>query len=73
MAAVSRGAAAVPGHCVVGILPDENAAAANQLDLLMSTGMGQARNVINVLTSHGGVIRGAGGSGTASEVAHAIR
>jgi uncharacterized protein (TIGR00725 family) len=73
MGAVSRGAAAVPGHCVVGILPDENAAAATQLDLLMSTGMGQARNVINVLASDGVVIHRAGGPGTASEAAHAIR
>jgi hypothetical protein len=73
MAAVSRGAAAVPGHCVVGILPDDNAAAAAEVDLAISTGMGQARNVINVLASDVVVVCGPGGSGTASEAAHAIK
>jgi uncharacterized protein (TIGR00725 family) len=73
MAAVSRGAAAVPGHCVVGILPDDNAAAAAEVDLAISTGMGQARNVINVLASDVVVICGPGGPGTASEAAHAIK
>ena len=73
MAAVSRGAAAVPGHCVVGILPDDNAAAAADLDLAISTGLGQARNVINVLSSDVVVICGAGGPGTASEAAHALK
>ena len=73
MAAVSRGAAAVPGHCVVGILPDDNAAAAAEVDLAISTGLGQARNVINVLASDAVVICGAGGPGTASEAAHALK
>jgi uncharacterized protein (TIGR00725 family) len=58
---------------VVGILPDDNAAAAAEVDLAISTGMGQARNVINVLASDVVVICGPGGPGTASEAAHAIK
>ncbi|MCP9804692.1 hypothetical protein KBY75_14085 [Cyanobium sp. T1G-Tous] len=73
MAAVSRGAASVPGHCVVGILPDDNAAAAAEVDLAISTGLGQARNVINVLASDAVVICGAGGPGSASEATHALK
>ena len=36
------------------------------------TGMGQARNVINVLSADVGVVCGGGGPGTASEAAHAL-
>jgi hypothetical protein len=48
MAAVSRGAAEVGGDLVVGILPDTGASACRTLDLLIPTGLGQARNLINV-------------------------
>jgi uncharacterized protein (TIGR00725 family) len=73
MAAVSRGAAAVPGHYVVGILQADNAAAAAELDLAISTGLSQARNVINVLSSDVVVISGADRPVTASEAAHALK
>lgn len=73
MAAVSRGAAEVEGHLVVGVLPDTGASASSKLDLLLPTGLGQARNVINVLASDAVVVCGGGGPGTASEACHAIK
>ena len=76
MAAASRGAARVDGHLVVGVLPDEGKGDDRQstaeLDLALFTGMGKARNVINVLSSDVVVICGGGGPGTASEAAHAL-
>jgi len=73
MAAVSRGAAAVEGHLVVGVLPDTGASACSSLDVLIPTGLGQARNWINVLASDAVVVCGGGGAGTASEACHAIK
>jgi uncharacterized protein (TIGR00725 family) len=76
MAAASRGAARVEGHLVVGVLPDEGEGDGRQstadLDLALFTGMGKARNVINVLSADVVVICGGGGPGTASEAAHAL-
>ncbi|AFY27351.1 putative Rossmann fold nucleotide-binding protein [Cyanobium gracile PCC 6307] len=76
MAAASRGAARVEGHLVVGVLPDEGNEEERQhtaeLDLAVFTGMGKARNVINVLSADVVVICGGGGPGTASEAAHAL-
>jgi uncharacterized protein (TIGR00725 family) len=76
MAAASRGAARVEGHLVVGVLPDEGHGEERQqtaeLDLAVFTGMGKARNVINVLSADVVVICGGGGPGTASEAAHAL-
>ncbi len=76
MAAASRGAARVEGHLLVGVLPDEGRGDDRQntaeLDLALFTGMGKARNVINVLSADVVVVCGAGGPGTASEAAHAL-
>ncbi|MCT0223998.1 hypothetical protein [Synechococcus sp. CS-1328] len=76
MAAASRGAARVDGHLVVGVLPDEGCGDDRQgtaeLDLALFTGMGKARNVINVLSADVVVICGGGGPGTASEAAHPL-
>ncbi|MCP9841906.1 cytochrome [Synechococcus sp. J7-Johnson] len=76
MAAASRGAARVEGHLVVGVLPDEGSGDHRQntadLDLALFTGMGKARNVINVLSADVVVVCGGGGPGTASEAAHAL-
>ncbi|MCP9771662.1 cytochrome [Synechococcus sp. Tobar12-5m-g] len=76
MAAASRGAARVEGHLVVGVLPNEGYGDDRQntadLDLALFTGMGKARNVINVLSADMVVVCGGGGPGTASEAAHAI-
>jgi len=72
MAAASRGAQSMNG-CVVGILPDETQAQmSSAVDIPIVTGMGQARNVINVLSSQ--VIIACGlGAGTLSEIALAIK
>ena len=76
MAAASRGAARLEGHLVVGVLPNEGNGDDKQgtadLDLALFTGMGKARNVINVLSADLVVICGGGGPGTASEAAHAL-
>ena len=76
MAAASRGAARVEGHLVVGVLPGEGNGDDRQktadLDLAVFTGMGKARNVINVLSADVVVVCGGGGPGTASEAAHAL-
>ena len=76
MAAANRGAARVEGHLVVGVLPYEGNGADRQgtaeLDLALFTGMGKARNVINVLSADVVVVCGGGGPGTASETAHAL-
>jgi uncharacterized protein (TIGR00725 family) len=76
MAAASRGAARVEGHLVVGVLPDEGSGDDRQgtaeVDLALFTGMGKARNVINVLSADVVVVCGGGGPGTASEAAHAL-
>jgi len=77
MAAACRGACSVEGHLVVGVLPGDGRGPGRQhtaeLDLALFTGMGQARNLINVLSADVVVVCGAGGAGTASEAAHAIK
>lgn len=61
------------GGLVVGILPDADAHQASpHVDVCILTGMGSARNVINVLSSDV-VIACAGEEGTISEVALALK
>lgn len=72
MAASAAGAHAV-GGLTIGILPDDNTSqAAVDLDVRIVTGMGSARNAINVLSSDV-VIACEGGAGTISEVALALK
>ncbi|MEM1253804.1 MAG: TIGR00725 family protein [Cyanobacteria bacterium P01_H01_bin.21] len=72
MAAASQGAASV-GGTVLGILPDsEGTNTAMGVTLPIVTGMGHARNVINVLSSHGLIACGLG-LGTVSEIALALK
>jgi uncharacterized protein (TIGR00725 family) len=72
MAAASRGASEA-GGLVVGVLPtEEPVGVAPHVDVAIPTGMGDARNVINVLASRI-VIAMPGGAGTISEVAHALK
>jgi hypothetical protein len=72
MDAASRGAHDARG-LVVGVLKGEDAAEASEyLDLAIKTGMGDARNAINVLSSDV-VIALPGGSGTLSEVALGLK
>ncbi|HEY9283466.1 MAG TPA: hypothetical protein VIP46_08435, partial [Pyrinomonadaceae bacterium] len=72
MEAASRGAREA-GGLTIGILPTADAGDASEfVDLAVVTGMGQARNQINVLTSRVVFACGAG-AGTASEIALALK
>jgi len=72
MAASAMGASEAGGF-VIGILPGETTAAASPyIDVAIPTGLGDARNVINVLASDA-VIALPGGAGTISEVALALK
>ena len=72
MAAVSRGASSA-GGLVIGILPGDSADGASpHLDIAIPTGLGDARNAVNVLASDV-VIALRGGAGTISEVALALK
>jgi len=74
MRAANAGAKRVPGSLTVGILPgDSHGAAAPDVDVVIVTDMGNARNNINVLSSDVVVACGVGGAGTVSEVALAIK
>lgn len=72
MAASAQGAEAC-GGLTIGILPDDNPShAADHIHIPICTGMGSARNVINVLSSRV-VVACPGGTGTISEVALALK
>jgi uncharacterized protein (TIGR00725 family) len=72
MEAASRGAHEA-GGLTVGILPGADASGASPfVHIPVVTGMGQARNNVNVLTARALVACGAG-PGTASEVALAVK
>jgi uncharacterized protein (TIGR00725 family) len=73
MQAAGRGAKRVPGSLVVGILPTASGAASRYADVAIFTGLGNARNAINVLSSDVVVGVGISGAGTASEVALALK
>ena len=61
------------GGVTVGILPDETAHRASRyIQIPILTGIGDARNYINVLTSHI-VVACPGGAGTISEIALALK
>jgi uncharacterized protein (TIGR00725 family) len=71
MGASAAGASAA-GGLVVGVLPDDDDhRASSHLDIAIRTGMGDARNVVNVLSSDV-VIAMRGGAGTLSEIALAL-
>lgn len=76
MAAASRGARTAPGWRegrVVGILPGEDPSAANPwVDVVIPSGLGQARNALVVATAQVVVAIG-GEAGTLSEVALAVK
>ena len=72
MASSARGARE-NGGITVGILPDDNPQAASPfIQIPVLTGMGNARNCINVLSSHV-VVACPGGAGTISEIALALK
>ena len=69
----SAAGASQKGGLVIGILPDRDLQrASTHLAIPILTGMGDARNVINVLSSDV-VIACAGGAGTVSEIALALK
>jgi uncharacterized protein (TIGR00725 family) len=72
MEAAARGAAE-NGGMTVGILPDDtDADLSAYIQIPILTGMGSGRNIINVLSSHV-VVACAGGAGTVSEIALALK
>lgn len=73
MNAALRGAKSVPGSLTIGILPGSSGPVSPFADVAVFTGMGDARNAINVLSSDAVVVCGAGGAGTASEAALALK
>lgn len=75
MDAAAKGARSIPGSLIVGILPGEgdDPGVSPHLDVAVFTGMGNARNAVNVLSSDVVIACGTGGAGTASEVSLAIK
>jgi len=79
MAAANRGAKRVPSSITLGVSPSRRAPAEAEeeplpdIDIEIFTGMGDGRNVINVLSSDVVIACGAGGAGTASEAALALK
>jgi uncharacterized protein (TIGR00725 family) len=72
MAAACAGAKQIAGSLTLGILPGAEGVVGPDIDLAIFTGMGDARNAINVLTSDVVVACGVEGPGTASEVSLAL-
>ena len=72
MDAASKGASEAGGLVVGVIKSDDSRHASRYVDIAISTGMGDARNVINVLSSDV-VVALPGGAGTLSEVALALK
>ena len=73
MGAASAGAKGVPGSLTLGILPGAGGGEGKNVDIAVFTGMGEARNMINVLSSDVIVACGVEGPGTVSEIALALR
>lgn len=72
MHASAEGAKSV-GGTTIGILPDDDCARVSRfIDIPILTGMGNGRNIINVLSSHV-VVACPGGPGTLSEIALALK
>ncbi|MDI3469942.1 MAG: uncharacterized protein OJF62_002005 [Pseudolabrys sp.] len=73
MDAVNRGAKK-SGGLTIGVVPGhDKRALSDAVDVGIVTGMGSARNYINVLSSDVVVACGQGGAGTASEIALALK
>jgi uncharacterized protein (TIGR00725 family) len=74
MEAACAGAKSVPGSLTIGILPTgPEGPVSTHVDVAVFTEVGEARNVINVLSSDVVVACGVEGPGTASEVALALK
>jgi uncharacterized protein (TIGR00725 family) len=74
MEAANAGAKAVAGSLTIGVLPtDPDGPVSAHVDVAVFTGLGDARNAINVLSSDVVVACGVEGPGTASEVALSLK
>jgi uncharacterized protein (TIGR00725 family) len=73
MDAASAGAKEIPGSLTLGILPGSKGGAGAHVDIAIFTGMGEARNAVNVLTSDVVVACGIEGPGTVSEIGLALK
>jgi uncharacterized protein (TIGR00725 family) len=74
MDAASEGAKRVAGSLTIGVLPSESDKNVSKfVDVAIFSGMNNARNAINVLSSDVVVICGTMGPGTASEASLAIK
>jgi len=73
MKAAHEGAKRVPSSITVGVLPSEDADVCPDVDVAIVTGMGNARNNVNVLSADVVVACGATGAGTVSEIALALK
>src|SRR5262245_3030037 len=75
MEAVNRGAKDADRNALtIGVLPDSDKKRLSDcVDVGIVTGMGSARNNINILSSDVVIACGHGGSGTASEIALALK
>jgi uncharacterized protein (TIGR00725 family) len=74
MEAASAGAKAVPGSLTIGVLPTgPEGPVSPYVDVAVFTGLGEARDAVNVLSSDVVVACGVEGPGTAAEVALALK
>lgn len=73
MREVNRGAKSIAGALTIGILPSASSRVSPDVDVAIITEMHNARNNINVLSSHVVIACGLGGPGTASEIALALK
>ena len=73
MAAAVRGANRIAASLTIGILPTDSGPAAPGLDIPIYTGIGEARNVINVLSSRVVITCGHLSPGTTTEAAFALK
>lgn len=72
MEGVARGMSETAEGRTIGILPSEDRSAANPyVDTVIATGLGNARNVLVVLNGDAAIAVN-GGTGTLSEIAHAL-
>lgn len=69
----NAGAKQVEGSCTIGILPSSGDEVSPDVDIVIQTEMGDARNAVIALSSDILVACGEGGTGTVSEIALALK